>query len=141
MAKNRDSGESLISSIFQSIEQPTNNVPASKEINVIKEQIESNEIVKKEDEKPEDNNKQKRVVNPSSKDKKSADDDKRAEAQINEKLILPKVLSQVEERKTVRKQFLFTPSEAKWLKEISQKKGMSENQLIEKLIELAKKSN
>ena len=47
-------------------------------------------------------------------------------------------LSKEKQKKSVRKQFVLTPSEAKLLKETAKFNNMSENEVIERLIETLK---
>lgn len=45
----------------------------------------------------------------------------------------------VREKKSVRKQFVLTPTYANWLKNVAEKNNVSENQVIESLIKMAMK--
>lgn len=51
-------------------------------------------------------------------------------------IINPKFIKKEKETRSVRKNFLITPANSKWLKETAATGGMSENELINLMIEL-----
>ena len=138
MAKNRNPMES----IFSGIEER-------------KEALKQDEqVIEKADSKPkkEDKVEQPQVkVEKTTKIKESApkmaaeskDDkirEKPTEKPKNNSLVLPDMTA-IAEKKTVHKQFLFTKSRAEWLKETAKSKGVSENQLLEIIIDIIRNEN